>query len=274
MDKRIQRFVSNYCVTCHNANEQNGKVRLDNVEHRIANSAVAQQWRDLLDILNTGEMPPDEATKRPSQDELADVIGTLTEDLAKAQKMLRGKGGETAARRLNRVEYINSVRALTGILIPERYVPADENGTEFNTLGWYQTFSPGVLEAYQGAAELAVKTMLMEGRKPVQDSRLTRIDTPESKLLGKEKSVQFAKKHYISDPRHKTGLLIYQAEYKWTHYKLRIPNHDFRGEYIVRARVAADESMQEELKFLRVHQEEAAPLYFSLHDAFDSPKVH
>jgi len=277
VDRRVRSFIGNYCVTCHNADEQNGEVRLDHLAVRISNAAIAQQWRDVLDILNTGDMPPKTASKRPSQDELASVIGTLTENLVTAQKMLRGKGGETAARRLNRVEYINSVRALTGILIPERYVPADENGTEFNTLGWYQTFSPGVLEAYQGAAESAVETMLMEGRKPVQDSRLTRIDTPESRLLGRDESgkdsVRSAVKHYISDPRHKTGLLIYQAEYKWTHYKLRIPNHDFRGEYIVRARVAADESMQEELKFLRVHQEKAAPLYFSLHDAVDAPKV-
>lgn len=279
VDLRIQRFVENYCVTCHNANEQSGKVRFDKLDHRITNSAVAQQWRDLLDILNTGEMPPDEATRRPSQNELADVIGALTEDVAKALRMLRGKGGETAARRLNRIEYINSVKALTGILLPKQRVPADENGNDFNTLGWYQTFSPGMLEAYQEAADFAVRTMLLKGDRPIRDKSLTRIDNPKSKLFERAKERkddalwQALYNHYTSNPRHKTGLLIYKAEHKWSPYNLRIADYDFRGEYKIRARVAVDESMSEDLRFLRVTQEGTSPIFFSLKDAISSPKV-
>lgn len=74
--------------------------------------------------------------------------------------MLADQGGEVPARRLTELEYINTLRVLTGITVPDGLVPDDESGTDFNTLGHYQTFSPARLEQYEAAARYAVEQLL------------------------------------------------------------------------------------------------------------------
>ena len=112
----------------------------DTLSTSIDNPATAQLWRDVLDVLNVGDMPPEEANKTPEDKELAEAIGLLTDDLMKARKALAASGGESVTRRLNEIEYIHSIKAVTGVTIGDEWVPDDENGEDFSTLGWYQTF--------------------------------------------------------------------------------------------------------------------------------------
>ena len=56
-------------------------------------STDAWHWQDILDQLNSGEMPPKKKAQ-PGKEELAKVVGDLTESLQSAQC------SETAAVRL------------------------------------------------------------------------------------------------------------------------------------------------------------------------------
>ena len=59
----------------------------------IANGTDALHWQDILDQLNSGEMPPKKKAQ-PGKEELAKVVGDLTESLQSAQAMLRDSGGD------------------------------------------------------------------------------------------------------------------------------------------------------------------------------------
>ena len=138
----------------------------------VNNNSTAQVWQDVLDVLNTGDMPIKKAKLKPTVEELL-VIGNLTEDLLAAKKILTDQGGEIVVRRLNKREYINSVKAATGITLPARLVP-DDNDEGFNTMGANQYFSPSLIDRYMELGEIAVSAILMEGNAPEVRKKLAR----------------------------------------------------------------------------------------------------
>ena len=51
------------------AQKQKGETRLDTLSLEITNSDTALHWQEVLDVLNLGEMPPDDEPA-PSTEEL------------------------------------------------------------------------------------------------------------------------------------------------------------------------------------------------------------
>ena len=86
---------------------------MDTLSLAIANSDIALHWQEVLDVLNLGDMPPDDEPA-PSADELKQVLSHLTEALAESKKRLAESGGDTALRRINSREYKNTIDALFG----------------------------------------------------------------------------------------------------------------------------------------------------------------
>jgi hypothetical protein len=86
-ESELQPFLQTYCVQCHGPEEQNGQVRFDQVSWTITRNDEAQRWQDVLDVLNGGDMPPEDA-KQPESEELARMLdfdrcaaaGTSTSD--------------------------------------------------------------------------------------------------------------------------------------------------------------------------------------------------
>ena len=73
----LQPFLQQYCVRCHSGDKQNGQMRFDTVAWVISNGDEAQRWQDVLDILNAGNMPPEDE-KQPTTDELSSVLDSMT----------------------------------------------------------------------------------------------------------------------------------------------------------------------------------------------------
>ncbi len=106
--ERSQQFFDTFCVSCHGQETPKAGLRLDQID--------LQRWEDasLLDDIYTaiesGEMPPEEATKHPEPSQsqtLQKVLGNQLHVLAEKQKpgMLK---------RLSRVEYQNTVNDVFG----------------------------------------------------------------------------------------------------------------------------------------------------------------
>ncbi len=143
----IAPFLKKHCVRCHGQRELNGQVRFDEVRWGITNNDSAQRWQDVLDILNAGDMPPEDELQ-PTTAELAKVLDSLTGTLITARKRLTDHGGEIAMRRLNRREYANTIRDLFGFQIPRDMIPEDNEAETFDTVGADQFFSSSHFEKY------------------------------------------------------------------------------------------------------------------------------
>jgi hypothetical protein len=104
----IQPFLKNYCLQCHSGDDAEGDMTLS--EFKSFNDVMADldSWSNVLDVLDHGDMPPEEE-KQPPAKELDFVKSWILDTIAKQSKQPKPLA---AIRRLNRVEYENTIRDL------------------------------------------------------------------------------------------------------------------------------------------------------------------
>jgi hypothetical protein len=176
-DAVVRPFVKQHCVTCHGPNKQKADLRLDKLSTDLTQLHIAEEWQFVLDELNGATMPP-EKEPQPSIVELTRVLETLTYSLQEAKKLHAGKNQTTAIRRLNKREYLNSIRDLTGIALPPDSVLPDEAQAEYDTHSDGLFLSAFQIERYRQSGRKAVKQALAR-KKP---------NTPETLAMPSPKS--------------------------------------------------------------------------------------
>src|SRR5437867_2366697 len=102
LDKKHRAFLKDYCVECHNADKHKGKLRLDDISFSIESAEAADRWQKILNQLNSGEMPPDDAKQQPDRDRKTEFLDTLSHVLVTPRKVIGDQGGRIVMRRLNR----------------------------------------------------------------------------------------------------------------------------------------------------------------------------
>ena len=166
----IEPFFETYCFDCHDSDTAKADLDLESLTRSITNGTDALHWQDILDQLNSGEMPPKKKAQ-PGREELAKVVGDLTESLQSAQAMLKDSGGEIALRRLNQREYVATIKALMGIrLLPDK-LPDDPSG-RFDTIGQNQSLTAIELEKYFTYGHEVARTALHWACEPRMESKV------------------------------------------------------------------------------------------------------
>src|SRR3954471_7840206 len=151
----IQPVLAKYCYDCHADGANKGGVALDELKTDDALVHNPELWWKVLKNVRAGLMPP--ARKpQPTADErlrLAKWIkyGAFRIDPAAPDP------GRVTLRRLNRVEYRNTIRDLMGVdFRADEEFPPDDTGYGFDTIADVLTVSPLLLEKYMQAAESIV----------------------------------------------------------------------------------------------------------------------
>ena len=106
--------MKKHCYRCHGTETQEAELALHDMERVIKDSADALNWQDILDKLNAGEMPPEDEP-RLSDDERRTLIAWLNHEIKAVVKAMKSTGGRPVVRRLNRLEYQNTMTDLLGI---------------------------------------------------------------------------------------------------------------------------------------------------------------
>ena len=168
----FNHFLTTYCTDCHGPEKQKGDTRLDSLSLNIANSDTALHWQEVLDVLNLGEMPPEDE-KQANNEELQTIIKHLTIALDTSKKRLSEDGGNIALRRINRREYRHTIDQLLGMRIEEKILPADSITEGYDTVGQDQQFSSHHFEDYFETAKSVAKVALkwVDIEKSAQNSR-------------------------------------------------------------------------------------------------------
>jgi hypothetical protein len=147
-------LFTKYCVQCHGDVKPKGDLSLT----KFASSKDLIKAPDVLDSLLTnlrnGDMPP-EGKPKPTRQELDGVVKWLEERLVEVHLQGKRDPGRVTLRRLNRSEYNNTIRDLTGVKFrPADDFPADDVGHGFDNIGDVLTLPPPLLEKYLNAAQL------------------------------------------------------------------------------------------------------------------------
>jgi hypothetical protein len=152
-DAVVAPFVKTYCVECHGGRKPEAELDLTGLT-TMAAAASEPRWNLILEMVESGEMPADDAEHQPTPQARADAVAWFKEFRAHEVARNAGDPGVVLARRLNNAEYNYSIRDLTGVdLQPSREFPVDpSNPAGFDNSGESLTMSPSLLKKYLAAA--------------------------------------------------------------------------------------------------------------------------
>jgi hypothetical protein len=142
------RLVSDYCIRCHNYDDNAGGLALLLFEGATVHEDP-ETAEKVIRKLRAGMMPPS-GEPRPDFETGMRLAASLE---ASIDSHADYKPGWLGLHRLNRVEYQNVVRDLLGIEIDAaQYLPTDDSSNGFDNQAGALGLSPVLLEAYLSAA--------------------------------------------------------------------------------------------------------------------------
>src|ERR1700722_12364463 len=111
LPKSTSAFIQSHCFDCHDADSARAVFRIDLLTDDFTAGNNAGLWNEVMNKINSGQMPPKKKA-RPDAKEAFAVASWVAERLHETELAAQGAGGRVPMRRMNRVEYANSVRDL------------------------------------------------------------------------------------------------------------------------------------------------------------------
>ncbi len=176
MPQKHAALFETYCLDCHDAATEKGKVNLEDLSFDLGTLQTAELWQKVLNSINSGEMPP-EKKPQPTDAEKTAFLEDLSSQLVTARKVLSDTGGQITMRRLNRREYENTIRDLLGVEVDAKDLPADSSSGGFDTNGSSLYLSSDQFEQYLALARKALDAAIVTGPKP--EMKTVRIEAEE-----------------------------------------------------------------------------------------------
>ncbi|HJT78216.1 MAG TPA: DUF1592 domain-containing protein, partial [Gemmataceae bacterium] len=165
-------FLAKHCVACHGPKKKKAGLALNIYHDEASVLKDRKRWQDVLHMVQSGEMPPS-GRKRPAPAEVEAFVAAVHGVFDRADRIARHDPGHVTIRRLNRVEYRNTVHDLTGIdFDPAEDFPADDVGYGFDNIGDVLSLSPILLERYLAAAEAVVQRAVLTAPPPPPTRRV------------------------------------------------------------------------------------------------------
>ena len=159
--ENVRALVDSSCLGCHNDSVAQGGLNLRELEWDLADLEIRRRWALVHDRVSGGEMPPTSGLLSAADRQ------TLTAELARAIRSLESdetsRHGRASIRRLNRVEYENTLRDL--LRLPHLEVvdllPPDGKVQSFAKVGEALDISYVQMNSYLDAVEAALRLALV-----------------------------------------------------------------------------------------------------------------
>jgi mono/diheme cytochrome c family protein len=167
----FEAFVEKHCLRCHGPQGEEAGLRIDRLSRDFAVDNDTHRWAEVLERVNSGEMPPAKEP-RPTQDEIAAFVTGLNALLKEGRAARMAARAPVSHYRLSRKEYQNTVYDLLGI----HYDPTkpgelneDTRWHGYERIGSELSLSPSHVDRYYRAAtqvlDRAFSTQSVETRK-------------------------------------------------------------------------------------------------------------
>lgn len=154
--QEVLPFTKKYCLDCHSGKEAEAKLAIDQFTDLRTVDAGHESWAKIRKYLQARIMPPPDADQPPDA-ELRAVIAWIDRHFSGIDCRLKRDPGRVTLRRLNRSEYNNTIRDLTGVdFHPADDFPVDDVGYGFDNIGDVLSMPPILLEKYLAAADAIV----------------------------------------------------------------------------------------------------------------------
>lgn len=237
----LHSLIETHCIECHDSKTKKGG--LDFTALKL-DATSFNAWVQVHDRVQAGEMPP-EKKPRPAAKELDAAMATLSQQLVALDTTREQRDGRSRLRRLNRVEFENTLRDLLALpaLKVKDSLPEDGKSHGFDRLAGALDMSFVHMESYLAAVDKALNEALcpFPERPPVFKYRayLTENNRKEGKecegsvglaignktaigLVGMKRDDTFVADtaHHLTDGEPKAnaiGMFRHEdADYRWT----------------------------------------------------------
>ncbi|MCD6051080.1 MAG: hypothetical protein K0Q55_2483 [Verrucomicrobia bacterium] len=159
-------FAEQHCVECHDKDTMKGGLDLTALLAKPDFAKESALWTRIHDRIAEGEMPPAKKT-RPPQEATKQATRSLAAALTEVDAQKQLADGRTAWRRLNRVEYQNTIRDLFHIdLEVKEMLPEDGTSSGFDTVDRALDISPVHIEKYLEAADAILDAAIVKTQRP------------------------------------------------------------------------------------------------------------
>lgn len=199
-----KQFLAKHCLDCHSGAKPKGDVSLDKLTADFADKGNRDRWLAAIEQIKSGSMPP-EKRPRPDAKDATALADWVNSRLEVAELDRRAKQGRSVTRRLNRVEYENTVRDLLGIDVElQELLPPDAAANGFDTSGDAHHVSQFLMESYLEAADKALKFAIANTPQPkyvkkrysLKDELIVKISTESVYLKQDDALVMFSSSHW------------------------------------------------------------------------------
>jgi mono/diheme cytochrome c family protein len=155
---QVQTFLDTHCIRCHGKDLKESDFRIDTLSPKVGFEDTPQ-WAEIMERINSGEMPPEDEPKQPTADQRAGIVEWIAARIKEGESARMARRERVSYRRLTREEYVYTVRDLIGV----EYDATDPGGLfedpqwhGFERIGSVLTLSPSHIEKYIKAAEVVL----------------------------------------------------------------------------------------------------------------------
>lgn len=167
----LEPFLESNCTACHGAASPAASLDLSAFRLDPEDPDSIARWGRVMERVRDGEMPP-QGMPQPETASKQAFVESLRANLEDASAQWQDKHGRVHGRRLNRVEYENTLHDLLAIDIPlVQLLPEDSRPGSFDTLASGQQMSHFQLEAYLAAADAALDESFRRALEPRAEYR-------------------------------------------------------------------------------------------------------
>ena len=242
-------FFAEHCIVCHGNRLSTVNLNLERLAAAIDPEALGARpntaepqidtWTRVLGRLNAGQMPPP-GRPRPADDAIARLTASIEAYLADAGYRRTADPGRVTARRLNRVEYDNTVRSLLGVHgSPADEFPIDDSGYGFDNIGDVLSVSPLLMEKYVAAAKRLSRVAIFGEPVPAEPTLLARYMGRRSHDAGNDLTGANILPYSMRGALYGSHLFPWDAEYE---LRFRAANYRYsRRQLIARGAIEAEE---------------------------------
>lgn len=183
-------FLEMHCTSCHGGDDAEGGIGLDAYQADGNIEEDYELWETVIRLLKEQQMPPADEPQ-PEPDDVDKVIAAIKAELSTFECSGGSHPGFVTIRRLNRVEYDNTVRDLIGVdLGLADDFPSDDVGHGFDNMGDVLSIPTILIEKYLAAAEVIADRIVDDERvrrrvlKHTGDNDEQKIDAAKRNIRG------------------------------------------------------------------------------------------
>jgi hypothetical protein len=195
----FEGFLGKHCAECHDADSKKGDLDLSVLRWQDASdSKTFERWIEVFDRVEKHEMPPRDE-EQPDAAVRDAFLNSLRTELHASSLTKQQKSGRVVLRRLNRVEYENTLHDLLAIDLPlQHYLPEDSPLHGFDNVAEGLRLSILHMGQFLEAADAAITTAIDLRAQPEPVNKRLRYHDEESIIDDQKKGEGKTKSFRVS----------------------------------------------------------------------------